>query len=144
MNIYFILYTFIYRYFEAYRNAGLEFWGVSSQNEPINYIYAPNINGMAWTAEEERDWIIEYLSPTLKRKGFEHMKIFIMEENRLTLPDWPKKVFEDQRARNIASGVAVHFYRDKVIDPHKLNEINQLFPEKSIIYTEACTGFKGW
>lgn len=131
------------KYFEVYRNAGLEFWGVSSQNEPINYNYAQvNISGMAWTAEEERDWIIEYLSPTLKRQGFEHMKIFIMEETRLTLPDWPKKVFEDQRARNIAFGVALHFYHDKVIDPHKLNEINQLFPEKSIIYTEACTGFK--
>lgn len=99
---------------------------------------------MAWTPEEERDWIIEYLSPTLKRKGFGHIKIFIMEENRLTLPDWPKKVFEDKRARDIAFGVAVHFYFDVIFGPHNLNKIKQLFPEKSIIYTEACTGvFQG-
>ncbi|KAL6448955.1 hypothetical protein ACFW04_000590 [Cataglyphis niger] len=131
------------KYFEAYRNNSLEFWGLSPQNEPVNYIYinpSLNFNAMAWTPEEERDWIIEYLSPTLKKKGFEHIKIFIMEENRLIIPDWPKKVFEDKRARDIVSGIALHFYFDNVIGPHNLNGIKQLFPEKSIIYTEACAG----
>ncbi|XP_025268402.1 glucosylceramidase [Camponotus floridanus] len=132
--------NYFVKYFEAYRNAGLEFWGVSSQNEPVSYLYAPNINGMVWTAEEERDWIIEYLSPTLKKNGFEHIKIFIMEENRLTLPDWPKKVFKDQRVRDIVSGVTVHFYFDKKVRSHTLTEIKRNFPEKLIMYTEACTG----
>lgn len=131
------------KYFEAYRNAGLEFWGLSSQNEPANYIYVvpfTGFNGMAWSPEEERDWIIEYLSPTLKKKGFGHIKIFIMEENRFEIPNWPIKVFQDKRARDIVSGIAVHFYFDHVIIPYNLNEIKRLFPEKSIIYTEACVG----
>ncbi|CAL1684507.1 unnamed protein product [Lasius platythorax] len=131
------------KYFEAYRNAGLEFWGVSPQNEPASYIYvepSKNASGMIWTPEEERDWIIEHLSPTLKKKGFEHIKIFVMDENRLVLPDWPKKIFQDKRARDIASGIAVHFYFDNVIVPYNLGEIKRLFPEKSIIYTEACVG----
>lgn len=121
---------------------------MSPQNEPVSYIYinpTGNFNAMAWTPEEERDWIIEYLSPTLKKKGFEHIKIFIMEENRLVIPDWPKKVFQDKRARDIVSGIALHFYFDNIVGPHNLNEIKQLFPEKSIIYTEACVGvFEGW
>ncbi|XP_029680713.1 putative glucosylceramidase 4 [Formica exsecta] len=132
------------KYFEAYRDVGLEFWALSPQNEPANYIYLSptvNLSAMAWTSKEERDWIIEYLSPTLKRKGFGHIKIFIGEDNRLILPDWPKNVFQDERARNIISGIALHFYFDNVIMPHNLNEIKQLFPEKSIIYTEACIGF---
>ncbi|XP_050463921.1 lysosomal acid glucosylceramidase-like isoform X2 [Cataglyphis hispanica] len=131
------------KYFEAYRNNSLEFWGLSPQNEPVNYIYVDsswNFNAMPWTPEEERDWIIEYLSPTLKKKGFEHIKIFVMEENRLSIPDWPKKVFQDKRARDIVSGIALHFYLDNIIGPHNLNKIKQLFPEKSIIYTEACIG----
>lgn len=120
---------------------------MSPQNEPANYIYVePSVNasGMIWTPEEERDWIIEYLSPTLKKKGFEHIKIFVMDENRLVLPDWPKKIFQDKRARDIASGIAVHFYFDNLIGPYNLGEIKRLFPEKSIIYTEACIGvFEG-
>lgn len=131
------------KYFEAYRNVDLEFWGVSVQNEPANNIYIPpflNFTGMTWTAEEERDWVIEYLSPTLKKKGFDHIKIFSMEENRLTLPNWPEKVFRDKRARDIISGVAVHFYFDFIIDPYNLGKIKKSFPEKSILYTEASNG----
>ncbi|EFN64370.1 Glucosylceramidase [Camponotus floridanus] len=63
-----------------------------------------------------------------------------MEENRLTLPDWPKKVFKDQRVRDIVSGVTVHFYFDKKVRSHTLTEIKRNFPEKLIMYTEACTG----
>lgn len=131
------------KYFEAYRKSGLEFWGVTPQNEPTSYIYVSplnNFNGMAWTPEEERDWIIEYLSPTLKRKDFGDIKIFIMEDNRHLLPDWPKKVLQDERARDIVSGIAVHFYFDDIIIAHNLNEIKRLFPEKSILYSEACNG----
>lgn len=104
-----------------------------------------NINAMAWTAEEERDWIIEYLAPTLKRKDFGHIKIFTLDDNRLSLPDWSKIVFQDERARNIISGTAIHYYYDTLIDPSVMDKIKQLFPEKSFIYTEACTGvFQGW
>ncbi|XP_029158298.1 lysosomal acid glucosylceramidase-like [Nylanderia fulva] len=134
------------KYFEAYRNAGLEFWGVSSQNEPASYIYLRymNFTSMAWTPEEERDWIIEYLSPTLQKKGFGHIKIFAMDDNRIIIPGWPNKVFQDKRARDIISGIAVHFYFDLVISPNfflfNLGEIKKNFPEKLILYTEASAG----
>ncbi|XP_071558000.1 lysosomal acid glucosylceramidase-like isoform X1 [Temnothorax nylanderi] len=130
------------KYFEAYRRNGLEFWGTTCQNEPESHKYIPfaHTNGMAWTAEEERDWIVEHLAPTLKKKGFEHIKIFSLDDNRLSLPDWPKTVFQDQKARDIISGTAIHFYFDDLIGPSVLDEIKQLFPEKSLIYTEACAG----
>ncbi|XP_039307628.1 lysosomal acid glucosylceramidase isoform X2 [Solenopsis invicta] len=131
------------KYFQAYRRNGLEFWATTPQNEPESYRYIPisvNLNAMAWTAEEERNWIIEYLAPTLERNNLGHIKIFTLDDNRLSLPDWPKTVFEDPRARNIVSGTAIHYYFDNVISPGVLDEVKLLFPEKSLIYTEACTG----
>ncbi|KAG5325422.1 GLCM Glucosylceramidase, partial [Acromyrmex heyeri] len=133
------------KFFEAYRHNGLEFWATTPQNEPENYKYIPllsntSINAMAWTAEEERDWIINYLAPTLKKNNFEHIKIFIMDDTRLSIPDWPKTILEDKRARDIVSGTAVHFYFDHFISPSVLDEIKELFPEQSILYTEACAG----
>ena len=99
---------------------------------------------MAWTAEEERDWIINHLAPTLKKNNFGHIKIFILDDTRLSIPDWPKIIFEDKRARDIVSGTAVHFYFDHFISPTVLDEIKELFPEKSILYTESCAGtFEG-
>lgn len=100
---------------------------------------------MAWTAEEERDWIIYNLAPTLKKNNFGDIKILTMDDTRLSIPDWPKTVFEDRRARDIISGIAVHFYFDHFISPSVLNEIKELFPEQSILYTEGCAGvFEGW
>ncbi|XP_018049451.1 PREDICTED: glucosylceramidase-like [Atta colombica] len=134
------------KFFEAYRHNGLEFWATTPQNEPENYKYISLtnnntlINAMAWTAEEERDWIIDNLAPTLKKNNFGHIKIFIMDDTRLSLPDWPKIVFKDKRAKDIVSGTAVHFYFDHFISPSVLDEIKELFPEHSILYTEGCAG----
>lgn len=138
---------FTFRYFEAYRRNGLEFWGMAPQNEPENYKYLPvsvNLSSMAWTAEEQRDWLIEYLEPTLKKNDLGHIKIFTLDDNRLSLPDWAKTTYKDEKARDIISGTAIHFYFDTFVSPSVLDEIKQLFPEKSLIYTEACVGvFQG-
>lgn len=96
---------------------------------------------MKWTPEEEANWIINHLSPCLKRNNFEHIKIFTIDENRLALPDWTDRMFQHKKVRDTVAGVALHYYFDEIIGPDNLDEIKRLFPEKSIIYTEACTGF---
>jgi len=116
---------------------------MTPQNEPENYKYVSpsvNLNAMAWTPEEQRDWIIEYLAPTLERNNFGHIKIFTMDDTRLSLPDWPKTIFQDEKARDIIFGIAIHFYFDTLVSPSVLDEVKQLFPEKSLIYTEASNG----
>ncbi|XP_011706061.1 PREDICTED: glucosylceramidase-like [Wasmannia auropunctata] len=140
------------KFYEAYRSHGIEFWGTTCQNEPENYKYANcdilacdfpvlfSLLGMAYTPEEERDWIVEYLAPTLKKNKFGHIKIFSMDDNRLSLPHWPKMVFQDQKARDVITGTAIHFYYDNVVNSSVLDEIKQLFPEKSLIYSEASIG----
>ncbi|KAL0125251.1 hypothetical protein PUN28_004409 [Cardiocondyla obscurior] len=131
------------RYFEVYRRNGLEFWGVTTQNEPENYKYIPqsvNLNGMRWTPEEESDWIVEYLAPTLKKNNFGNIKILTLDDNRMSLPDWPKTVFSNKKARDIIFGIAVHFYFDATVGPNVLDEVKELFPEKTLLYTEAALG----
>ncbi|KAL0125250.1 hypothetical protein PUN28_004409 [Cardiocondyla obscurior] len=131
------------KYFEVYRRNGLEFWGVTTQNEPENYKYIPqsvNLNGMRWTPEEESDWIVEYLAPTLKKNNFGNIKILTLDDNRMSLPDWPKTVFSNKKARDIIFGIAVHFYFDATVGPNVLDEVKELFPEKTLLYTEAALG----
>jgi len=114
---------------------------LTPQNEPFSHFYIGEIfNGMAWSAEEERDWVVQYLSPTLKNNNFGHIKIFSADENRVVFPNWAKTTFAKEKARNIFSGIAIHFYFDQQIGPEVLDEMKRLFPEKSLIYTEACAG----
>ncbi len=57
-------------------------------------------------------------------------------------------MFEDPRNLEYVDGVAVHWYMDEAlwpIDealelPHALDIVHDNFPDKFILYTEACTG----
>lgn len=130
------------RYFQEYKRQGLDFWALSPQNEPQINIYNSDvlINGMAWTAEEQRDWVIGHLAPTLRNAGFQDIKILAGDDNRPTLPDLPKTMMASETGRAIIAGTAVHWYYDTQISPSVLDEVNKLFPEKLLLQTEACTG----
>lgn len=46
-----------------------------------------------------------------------------------------------EKAAKYISGIAVHWYLDSAVDPvPTLDQTHQLFPDKFIFSTEACTG----
>lgn len=98
---------------------------------------------MRMSAEEQRDWIIEHLSPTLKKAGFGNIKILVGEENWPFLSELAENILQDKKAREIISGVAVHWDTDNVTGTDALDELKQLFPEKFLINTEASSGTLG-
>ena len=46
----------------------------------------------------------------------------------------------DPEAEKYIKGIAVHWYWDKQAPTLKLDLTNNLFPDKFILYTEACEG----
>lgn len=131
------------RYFKAYSNYGIKFWALTPQNEPSNHLYIePNINAMVWTAADERDWVINYLSPTLKRSNFGNIKIFAADDTIVVFPEWIKLTFQNNSANDIISGIAIHWYLDNTTSyVDVLDEMKRQYPNKSLIYTEASIGF---
>jgi glucosylceramidase len=52
-----------------------------------------------------------------------------------------RKVFEDERALKYVDGIAVHWYTDRWFPlPDALDTVHEEYPDKFILYTEACTG----
>ena len=49
---------------------------------------------------------------------------------------------EDPDSNKYVDGIAVHWYEDRHIKPEVLDETHDEFPEKYILYTEACEGTK--
>lgn len=43
---------------------------------------------MGWTAEMQRDFIVEDLGPALKQNGYGDVKLMILDDQRLFLPHW--------------------------------------------------------
>nr|CAD7464515.1 unnamed protein product [Timema tahoe] len=131
--------SLVRRYFDAYAAENVSFWGVTAQNEPTQGDIIPSvIITMGWTAEEQRDWVAQHLGPTLQQAGYGDLELMIFDDNRVFLPGWADTVLADETAESYVTGVAVHYYTDTLVDPSVLTETHEHFPNKFILYTEAC------
>ncbi|XP_063229264.1 lysosomal acid glucosylceramidase-like [Bacillus rossius redtenbacheri] len=127
------------KYFDAYAKENVTYWGVTAQNEPTQgNIFPSGIISMGWTAEQQRDWIAQHLGPTLHKAGYDYLKLMIMDDNRPFLPKWAETVLGNKTTSNYVSGIAVHYYSDTGSDPAILTKTHHEFPDRFILYTEAC------
>lgn len=93
---YYALWTkYILKFLDAYKSYNLTFWGLSTQNEPLDGII-PHFpfNCMAWTAQQQAEWIKSSLGPTLANStsGYEKVKLVIFDDQRPFLNTWVKPV----------------------------------------------------
>ncbi|GLH08417.1 Glucosylceramidase, partial [Gryllus bimaculatus] len=128
-------------FLDEYARNGLRFWGLTTQNEPsdghlVNY----GINRLGWSPERARDWIRDHLGPTLARRGYAHLNLMIHDDHRQLLPEWPQRTLNDSLTNSYVSGIAVHWYKDSNTSPELLTQTHDLFPDKFVLYTEACDG----
>ncbi|XP_047486069.1 LOW QUALITY PROTEIN: lysosomal acid glucosylceramidase-like [Penaeus chinensis] len=130
------------KFVEAYEAAGIPMWGLTTQNEPLSgFDDNWGWNTCGWTAEDMRDWIKANLGPTLEAAGMRRLVLMIDDFNRDTLPWYPKPMLEDPASAQYIDGTAVHWYSDQWVGPSVMDETQMLFPDKFLLYTEACEGW---
>jgi len=126
--------NFYIKFIRAYEKEGIPIWGLSVQNEPMaNQKWESCI----YTAEDERDFIKNYLGPTLHRDGMADKKLFIWDHNRDLIYQRASTVFEDPEAAKYVWGTGFHWYVRDVFDNVKL--VNEAFPTKNLLFTEGCS-----
>ncbi|XP_069690289.1 uncharacterized protein [Periplaneta americana] len=130
---------YLIRCLDEYKKNGLEFWGISPQNEPFHgtEVYY-NFNSMGWRPEEQTEWIANFFGPALQSKGYGKLKLLILDDNRTFLPGWARAVLGNERAAQYVSGIAIHWYFD-FQDPggQKLSQTHYEFPNYFLLYTES-------
>ena len=135
--MHFIIYNF--RFFEAYKKEGINFWALTPQNEPDVSFWAINLPSMGWHVYDQREWLTKFLGPVLKKAGLD-IKIIIGDDMRHLLPHWIKKILMDNEAYKLVSGIGVHWYLDSVVSIKRLDKTHNLFPDKFMLYTESSCG----
>ncbi|EPB74231.1 O-Glycosyl hydrolase family 30 [Ancylostoma ceylanicum] len=131
------------RFFEEYHKNGVDFWGLTIQNEPTsgsdpNYRWQT----MYFNAEMERNFIKDLLGPALKSSSYsKDLKLMINDDQRDTLPKWVDTVLNDPEAAKYVSGVAIHWYNDRGVPASLLKTTHQRHPDYFILATEACNGY---
>lgn len=129
------------KFFDAYKERGIEIWGLTPGNEPLDGLvpFFP-FNAMLWTPGKEASWVVNYLYPTLSKAGYKDVVYMAMDDQRFELPWYPDNVFKNREAKKIFSGIAFHWYADTLSPPSLLTITHDKYPDKFIIMTEACTG----
>jgi O-glycosyl hydrolase len=71
--------TYFTKFIAAYESEGMPIWGVTVQNEPMA---KQKWESCIYTAEEERDFLKNYLGPIMAQKGLGGKKIVVWDHNR--------------------------------------------------------------
>jgi len=125
------------RFIEAYEAAGIKIHAVTPQNEPG---YSPSsYPTCGWTAEQQRDFIRDYLGPAFQTKNIA-TKIWCYDHNFNNLR-FPTTVLADPEAARYVDGTAFHHYEGK---PSAMATLSDRFPDKHLYFTEGSVfGVKG-
>lgn len=126
------------KFIKAYEEEGLPIWGLTIQNEPMA---VQTWESCIYTAEEERDFLKNYLGPTLERNGLGDKKIIVWDHNRDLISHRANTIFGDPKAAKYAWGIGFHWYETWAGgDPkwENLRNVKESFPDKKLLFTEGC------
>lgn len=121
------------RFLEAYEQEGIPVWGLTVQNEPMA---VQTWESCIYTAEEERDFVKQYLGPTLVKNGFSSVKLMVWDHNRGIMYQRAKTVLDDPEASKYVWGVGFHWYVGDHFENVRL--VHDAFPDKQLVFTEGC------
>jgi glucosylceramidase len=130
--------NFYVKFINAYEKAGIPVWGLSVQNEPMA---TQTWESCLYTAEEERDFVKNFLGPTLYKQGMASKKLIIWDHNRDLLYQRASTVLEDPEAAKYVWGIGFHWYETWTgagMNFESTRLVHQAFPNKNLIFTEGC------
>ncbi len=126
------------KFIEAYEAEDIPVWGVTIQNEPMA---VQRWESCIYTAEEERDFLKNYLGPTFEKNGLGDKNIVVWDHNRDLISQRANTIFEDPEAMKYAWGIGFHWYETWAGGEPKydnLKNIKESFPTKNLLFTEGC------
>ncbi len=126
------------KFIKAYEAEGIPVWGLTVQNEPMA---TQRWESCLYTAEEERDFLKNFLGPTMHKEGFADKKIIVWDHNRDLLYQRAQTYFNDPEMSKYAWGIGFHWYEDWSGGKQMFSNVamvNKAFPDKNILFTEGC------
>lgn len=124
--------NYFMKYIKSYENEGIPIWALTVQNEPM----ATQVwESCVYTAEEEKNFVRDYLGPTLSKNGLDHIKIIIWDHNRGIMYQRAKVAYDDPEAYQYIWGTAFHWYTSETYDNVRM--VHDAWPDKKLLFTES-------
>ena len=130
--------NYFVKFIRAYAAEEVPVWGVTMQNEPMA---TQRWESCIYTAEDEKDFLKNYLGPTLQKEGLSDKKIIGWDHNRDLIYQRASTLLNDPGAAKYLWGIGFHWYEpwsggEPMYDNLKL--VNESFPNTNLLFTEGC------
>lgn len=127
------------KFIKEYEKEGIPVWGLTIQNEPMA---KQRWESCIYTPEAERDFLKNFLGPTLEKEGLGSKNIIIWDHNRGDqLETRANLVFSDPEVSKYAWGIGFHWYETWNGGPpqfQSVGNVHKAFPNKNLLFTEGC------
>lgn len=123
---------YLCRYIKELRNIGLNIQRMSLQNEPKA---KQTWDSCIYTAKEEKEFLKDYLYPTMQEQGLDDIEIYIWDHNKERIYERACEIIDEETTEMI-SGIAFHWYSGDHFEALEL--VQKKFPNKKLILSEAC------
>jgi glucosylceramidase len=125
------------KFIKAYEKEGIPIWGTTVQNEPMA---TQTWESCIYSAEDERDFIKNFLGPTMNRAGLGNKKIIAWDHNRDLIYQRVSTILADPKAGQYVWGFGYHWYEPwsggtMMFDNVRL--VHETFPDKPLLFTEG-------
>jgi glucosylceramidase len=126
------------KFINSYQKEGIPVWGLTIQNEPMA---TQKWESCIYTAENERDFLKNYLGPTLKKAGLGDKKITVWDHNRDLLSQRASTILDDPEANKYVWGIGFHWYEswsggEQMYE--NVGKVHEMYPNKNLLFTEGC------
>lgn len=130
-----LLANYFVKYIKEYKMQGIDIKYTTVQNEPNA---AQLWESCLYTPEEEIDFAVNYLYPTLRSNNL-NTKILIWDHNKEKLFNRSRQELNSNKALEAVAGIAYHYYSGDHFENITLT--HDAFPGKILLHTEGCTGY---
>lgn len=130
--------NFYIKFINEYQKQGIPVWGITVQNEPMA---KQKWESCMFTAEEERDFVKNFLGPTLQKQGMSDKKLIVWDHNRDQVYQRASTILEDKEAAKYVWGVGYHWYETwtgSAMQFDNVRAVHESFPDKNLMFTEGC------
>lgn len=127
---------YIARYIKEMQKLGFAIEYLTVQNEPDA---VQTWDSCRFTAQEEMEYVRDYLGPVLEEEGLGHVKIIVWDHNKEILLERADIIFSDPDASGYISGIGMHWYTGDHFDAISL--VKEKYPDKEVLFTEGCVEY---
>jgi len=120
------------KFVREFEKENIPIWGLTVQNEPMA---VQPWESCIFTAQEERDFVKNYMGPTLHKAGLADLKLMIWDHNRGIMYQRAKTVYDDPETSKYVWGTGFHWYVGDHFDNVRL--LHDAYPDKALVFTEG-------